>query len=83
MNGLFAWALQALGFSGAIGGRTAPCFDRRWAKTHMALIVDMPEGAYFCDTGFGRFGLRSPLKLEEDSAPVQQDWDQFRLQRAT
>lgn len=79
VNGLFAWALQALGFQVRLVGARPMFYGRRWAKTHMALIVDLPEGAYFCDTGFGRFGLRAPLRLENNPAPVQQDWDQFRL----
>ncbi len=81
VNGLFAWALQAMGFTVRLVGARPMFYGRRWAKTHMALIVDLPSGAYFCDTGFGRFGLRAPLRLEASQTPVQQDWDHFRLQQ--
>jgi N-hydroxyarylamine O-acetyltransferase len=47
----------------------------------MAVLVDLPEGVFFCDTGFGRFGLRAPLHLSQELTPVQQDWDQFRLRK--
>lgn len=79
VNGLFAWALEAMGFKVRLVGARPMFYARRWAKTHMALIVDLPSGAYFCDTGFGRFGLRAPLRLDDNSVPVQQDWDHFRL----
>jgi N-hydroxyarylamine O-acetyltransferase len=81
VNGLFAWALQALGFQVRLVGARPMFYGRRWAKTHMALIVDLADGAYFCDTGFGRFGLRAPLPLVSSPTPVQQDWDQFRMHK--
>jgi N-hydroxyarylamine O-acetyltransferase len=79
VNGLFAWAAAALGFSVRLIGARPMFYPKRWAKTHMVVLVDLPEGRYVCDTGFGRFGLRAPIRLDASQIPVQQDWDQFRL----
>jgi N-hydroxyarylamine O-acetyltransferase len=80
VNGLFAWAAEALGFTVRLIGARPMFYAKRWAKTHMAVLVELPEGRFFCDTGFGRFGLRAPLPLKADLI-VQQDWDQFRLSK--
>lgn len=81
VNGLFAWAAAALGFNVQLIGARPMFYAKRWAKTHMVVMVELPEGKFICDTGFGRFGLRAPLRLTTDSAPIQQDWDLFRLRQ--
>lgn len=81
VNGLFAWAAAALGFNVQLIGARPMFYAKRWAKTHMVVLVELPEGKFICDTGFGRFGLRAPLKLTTDTAPIQQDWDLFRLRQ--
>jgi N-hydroxyarylamine O-acetyltransferase len=79
VNGLFAWAATALGFKVELIGARPMFYAKRWAKTHMVVLVELPEGRFICDTGFGRFGLRAPLRITADSISVLQDWDRFRL----
>jgi N-hydroxyarylamine O-acetyltransferase len=67
-NGLFLLALQALGFA------VTPLAARvRWMLaedaprtplSHMLLKVDLPEGVYLADVGFGGQSPTAPLRLE-------------------
>jgi N-hydroxyarylamine O-acetyltransferase len=64
LNGLFAWLLRQLGFSVTLlsarvvnGGVAGPEFD------HLALQVDLPDGRWLADVGFGR-SFREPLSLD-------------------
>lgn len=79
LNGLFAWALETLGYS------VDRLLGRVWVKdlpnpllTHMALRVMVGDQPYLCDVGFGGGTLREPLpwRLEQ---PVVQGPDTFRL----
>jgi N-hydroxyarylamine O-acetyltransferase len=68
-NTLFAQVLTALGFRVfALSARviwTQPDDGTR-ARTHMLLFVQLGEGAYLCDVGFGGLTLTAPLRLEPD-----------------
>jgi N-hydroxyarylamine O-acetyltransferase len=69
-NALFRAALEAFGF------KTIPLGARvRWmsppdsplgGRTHMLLKVDLAQGAYLADVGFGACLLDAPLRLETD-----------------
>ena len=69
-NGLFAAVLRALGFQvtplaarvlwGGPVGQVSP-------RTHMLLRLDLPEGAYLADVGFGGLVKTAPLRLEPAS----------------
>jgi N-hydroxyarylamine O-acetyltransferase len=65
-NLLFAHVLSALGFH--VASLTARVlWDRPEdvrARTHMLLFVELGEGAYLCDVGFGGFTMTAPLRLE-------------------
>jgi N-hydroxyarylamine O-acetyltransferase len=65
-NLLFANVLAALGFQVAsLAARVLwdrPAEPR--ARTHMLLFVELGEGAYLCDVGFGGFTMTAPLRLE-------------------
>jgi N-hydroxyarylamine O-acetyltransferase len=63
-NGLFAWVLRQLGFQVTLlsarvvnQGVAGPEFD------HLALRIDLPEGRWLADVGFGR-SFREPLSLD-------------------
>ena len=69
-NLLFKGALDAIGFR--VTGLTARV---RWRsppdsplgpRTHMLLKVDLPEGPYLADVGFGACVLDSPLQFKTD-----------------
>ncbi|MDR3521344.1 MAG: arylamine N-acetyltransferase [Acidocella sp.] len=69
-NHLFKAALEDIGFTvTSLAGRV------RWMsapdaplgpRTHMLLKVDLPEGAYLADVGFGARVLDSPLLIKTD-----------------
>jgi N-hydroxyarylamine O-acetyltransferase len=71
-NGLFQRALTAIGFrTTALGARV------RWnlpedapptPVSHMLLKVDLPEGPFVCDVGFGGQSPTAPLRLEAGTA---------------
>jgi N-hydroxyarylamine O-acetyltransferase len=70
LNALFAAALEALGFAVTrLGARV------RWmrapdgpegARTHMLLRVDLDEGPYIADVGFGGHLIAAPIALAYD-----------------
>jgi N-hydroxyarylamine O-acetyltransferase len=70
LNALLKRALEALGYK--VTGLAARV---RWmsppeaplgARSHMLLKVDLPDGPYLADAGFGGHLLDAPLKLEAD-----------------
>jgi N-hydroxyarylamine O-acetyltransferase len=81
-NGLFAAALQAMGFKlTGLAGRVllnhAPGTTRR---SHMLLKVDLPEGAHIADVGLGSWALSAPLRLF-DEGEQQTPHGRFRIIR--
>jgi len=66
LNGLFLAALRAMGFE------VTPFIGRvRWmqpediatARTHMLMRVDLPEGPYIADVGFGGLTMTGPIRF--------------------
>lgn len=69
-NAVFKAALESIGFA-----VTGLCARVRWTappdsplgpKTHMLLKVDLPEGPYIADVGFGACVLDMPLQFKTD-----------------
>jgi N-hydroxyarylamine O-acetyltransferase len=61
-NSLLAAALEALGFQVSLReGRVRRGATRLLARTHLALQVDLPEGAFLVDGGFGADGPLGPV----------------------
>jgi N-hydroxyarylamine O-acetyltransferase len=82
-NTLLQAALERLGFrvtslmARVVRSRAA---DAVTPRTHMLLRIDLPEGAYLADAGFGNLTPTRPLRLDSDAAqPTEHEW--FRLQR--
>jgi N-hydroxyarylamine O-acetyltransferase len=73
-NLLFSHVLGALGFH-VMSLSARVLWDRPEAagnRTHMLLFVDLGEGGYLCDVGFGGLTMTAPLRLEpgvEQSTP--------------
>jgi N-hydroxyarylamine O-acetyltransferase len=70
-NLLFRHALEAMGFR--VTGLAARVMwnkppDLVGPRTHMLLRVDLPDGSYAADTGFGNLTLTAPLKFVPDVA---------------
>ena len=71
LNGLFAGVLEALGFSVTrLSARVrwmAPPDRPEGARTHTLNRVDLPDGAYLADVGFGGHLLAGPIRLERET----------------
>ncbi len=78
VNGLFAMALEALGFAWYFVGARPMFYPMRRPKTHMVVAVSLGDAVYLCDTGFGGYGLRAPFPIG-DGNTVEEDGEQFRL----
>lgn len=82
-NTLLLSALTALGFSASprlarvVRGLAA---DAGTPRTHMMLSVDLPEGAYLADVGFGNLTPTAPLALARDDAQATRH-EPFRIRR--
>lgn len=80
-NHLFRGVLEALGFrvTGLAGrvlqGRAAGTVGGR---THMALLVDLPEGRHIADVGFGGMTLTAPVRLDTE-VPQETPHERFRV----
>ena len=67
-NGLFAAALTSLGFD--VTGLAARVYIKqtpgRIRRSHMLLLLKLPEGRYIADVGFGGWALSGPLRLDDE-----------------
>ena len=81
-NTLLLSALTALGFRAnprlarVVRGMAA---DAPTPRTHMMLAVDLPEGTYLADVGFGNLTPTAPLALARDDAQATRH-EPFRIQ---
>jgi N-hydroxyarylamine O-acetyltransferase len=66
MNGMLGWALAELGFrvTRATGAVMREMFGDNSDSNHLVLRVDLPEGVYLADAGFGD-GSLDPIRVEE------------------
>ncbi|HEV7157567.1 MAG TPA: arylamine N-acetyltransferase [Caulobacteraceae bacterium] len=68
-NALFRAVLEAIGFSvTGLAGRVAWGGDGPpvGARSHMLLLVELPEGPFIADVGFGAHLLDAPLRFATD-----------------
>jgi N-hydroxyarylamine O-acetyltransferase len=66
-NTLFAAVLQELGFAVTkLAARVQMGSSEPRPRTHMLLRVDLREGSYIADVGFGGEGLLHPLPFRQD-----------------
>jgi N-hydroxyarylamine O-acetyltransferase len=69
-NTVFKAALEQIGFNvTGLGGRVrwmSPPGSPLGPKTHMLLKVDLPDGPYLADVGFGVCVIDTPLRLQPD-----------------
>ncbi|WP_142890675.1 arylamine N-acetyltransferase, partial [Klebsiella pneumoniae] len=45
----------------------------------MAVVAEVEGRQWLCDLGFGSYGIRAPLALDELDTDIIQDFDAFRL----
>ena len=79
VNGLFAMALDALGFSYRYVAARPMTYPVRRPKTHMVIVVTLDDEQWLCDLGFGSFGIREPINLRWLDREIGQDFDTFNL----
>jgi N-hydroxyarylamine O-acetyltransferase len=79
VNSLFAMALEAVGIPYQIAGARPMFYPSRRPRTHMVIIASIAGRQFLCDCGFGAFGIREPLALDQANQVVRQGFDQFRL----
>ena len=48
----------------------------------MALVLELDGRQWVCDLGFGRFGIRAPICLDDLDRELVQGYDRFRLSRS-
>lgn len=83
LNGLFALALDALGFRlTRLGARVVYLsdVDAFPPRTHMLLRVDLGDESWIADVGFGGMVLTSPIRLTVD-VPQETPHEPFRIVR--
>jgi N-hydroxyarylamine O-acetyltransferase len=79
VNGLFAMALDALGFEYRFVAARPMTYPVRRPKTHMAIVATIGAERWLCDLGFGSYGIREPFSLEWLDREIRQDYDMFRM----
>ena len=81
VNSLFAMACAAIGIPYRLIGARPLLPGPARPRSHM-IVLAFPDddGGWLCDTGYGRFGLREPIRADA-TEPVQQDLDVYRIVR--
>lgn len=80
MNGLLGAALEEIGFkvTRLAGGVHRMVRGDEAVGNHLVLLVELPEGLWIADVGFGD-GSRDPFPLQE--GPIRSDGFEYRLQK--
>lgn len=79
MNGLFTMALTALGLDYQWVAARPLFYPVKRPRTHAALIVKFEGVEWLLDLGFGSYGIREPMRLDQLNQPIPQAYDQFML----
>lgn len=82
VNGIFAMALHELGIAYQFVAARPMFYPVKRPKTHMAIVVTVQGERWLCDLGFGSYGIRAPIRLENMAeVEVKQDADTFMLSK--
>ena len=79
LNGLFTMVLDELGVPYRMLAARPLVGDANRPRTHMALVVELDNKRWLCDLGYGRYGIRQPVDLEQLNVSIQQQDDFYRL----
>jgi N-hydroxyarylamine O-acetyltransferase len=79
LNGLFAMALQSLNIPFRLVSARPTLYPQPRPRTHMAIVAELNGNQWLCDTGFGRYGIRKPVNLNQHDRDIYQGDDCFRL----
>lgn len=75
VNGLFAMALEALGIEYQFVAARPMFYPVKRPKTHMAIVAKVEGKLFLCDLGFGSYGIRAPIDLNQVGDQMDQDRD--------
>lgn len=78
VNGLLAMALEAVGIPYRILGARPIVPGPTKARSHMIILAFPEDGGWIADAGYGRFGLREPIRVDLEGV-AQQDYDLYRI----
>jgi N-hydroxyarylamine O-acetyltransferase len=79
VNGLFAMALLELGIPYFFVAARPMFYPVRRPKTHLAIIATVEGKQWLCDLGFGSYGIKEPLCLDDTDKEIKQGHDIFKL----
>ncbi len=79
INGLFAMVLQHLDIPYQLVACRPMNYPVRRPKTHMALVITLHERHWLVDLGFGAYGIRQPLALDDLNTSVTQGVGEYLL----
>lgn len=81
VNGLFAMLLEALGVTYYFVAARPMFYPQERPRTHMALIVTLAGQQWLFDLGFGSYGIREPMRLDQLDSSISQSNDRFMLSK--
>jgi len=79
LNGLFAILLGELGIDYRLVAARPLLYAKQRPRSHVAIVVELQGKKWLCDLGFGRYGLRSPICLDDLDTELKQGYDRFLL----
>ncbi|RVU86528.1 arylamine N-acetyltransferase [Leucothrix sargassi] len=79
LNGLFAMALTALGISYKFVAARPMFYPVKRPRTHMVIIAELENRSWLIDLGFGSYGIREPIALDQLDQTLEQGYDRFQL----
>ncbi len=79
VNGLFAMALEHFKIPYQFVAARPMFYPMLRPKTHMAIVATADQRQYLLDLGFGSYGMRAPMALDQLDTIIEQDFDQFKL----
>lgn len=79
LNGLFSLVLQAMQVPHRLLLARPMIYAAKRARTHMVIVAELDQGPYLIDVGFGSYGPRQPIALDQLNTAITQGPEQFRL----
>ena len=79
LNGLFGMFLDSLSVDYHFVAARPMFYPMRRPRTHMAIVAEVRGRSWLFDLGFGSYGVRAPLALDQLDVECRQDEDTFRL----
>lgn len=79
LNGLFAMVLGHMQIPHSLLLARPMFYPAKRPRTHMVIVLYLAQKLYLVDLGFGSYGPRAPIPLEQLDEIIEQDNEQFVL----